>query len=156
VLRTVLGKSKERVKALLVLPILYSIREDRVPYKDKQRYLAYQGWYREEYREEVNKKAREYGHNHRDERSANTRRWRQNNKDRRRELDRKYYSEHREKRLVKSKVQQALKTGKIVKPERCQSCNAKKPLCAHHKDYSKPLEVVWLCRACHGLSSRRY
>lgn len=26
----------------------------------------------------------------------------------------------------------------------------------HHHDYSKPYEVEWLCRACHGLEHRRF
>ncbi len=46
---------------------------------------------------------------------------------------------------------QAQKAGKLVKPARCQEC--RKPaarLEKHHEDYSKPLQVQWLCSACHG------
>jgi hypothetical protein len=42
-----------------------------------------------------------------------------------------------------------LKANNITPPERCSSCNEEKELEAHHSDYSKPLEVVWLCRKCH-------
>jgi hypothetical protein len=43
---------------------------------------------------------------------------------------------------------------KLVK-EPCESCG-RQPAQAHHDDYSKPLEVRWLCSACHGVEHRRY
>ncbi|MCK5601035.1 hypothetical protein KAR91_04145 [Candidatus Pacearchaeota archaeon] len=44
----------------------------------------------------------------------------------------------------------ALRRGEIEKPLRCEKCNRKHKLTAHHEDYSKPLEVEWLCYECHG------
>jgi len=46
--------------------------------------------------------------------------------------------------------------------EECQRCHGKPGkgrrnaslIEAHHNDYSKPLEVVWLCRDCHRLIHR--
>ena len=35
-----------------------------------------------------------------------------------------------------------------LKPESCRDCGETK-VQMHHPDYYKPLEVVWLCRACH-------
>jgi hypothetical protein len=47
------------------------------------------------------------------------------------------------------RVQYALKKGWLVRPEQCEKCGRNcKPEAAHH-DYSKPLEVRWLCRSCH-------
>lgn len=37
--------------------------------------------------------------------------------------------------------------GKLV-PQPCERCGAEKAE-KHHEDYSKPLEVRWLCRDCH-------
>lgn len=39
------------------------------------------------------------------------------------------------------------KVGKIPR-EPCQKCGAQKSE-KHHPDYSRPLEVEWLCRRCH-------
>ena len=44
----------------------------------------------------------------------------------------------------------ALKTGKIIKPKLCEKCHQYKKLQGHHPDYSKPLEVEWLCQQCHN------
>jgi hypothetical protein len=45
-------------------------------------------------------------------------------------------------------VKAAKKKGTLI-PESCSACGAKAE--AHHNDYSKPLEVVWLCRKHHRL-----
>lgn len=43
----------------------------------------------------------------------------------------------------------ALRNGALIKPTKCESCLQEKRLHAHHEDYSKPLEVKWLCARCH-------
>lgn len=35
-------------------------------------------------------------------------------------------------------------------PDNCSKCGAIGPVDGHHEDYSKPLEVLWLCRPCHA------
>lgn len=44
-------------------------------------------------------------------------------------------------------VAAAIKSGQLV-PEPCKVCGDEKTV-AHHEDYVKPLEVVWLCRKHH-------
>lgn len=50
-------------------------------------------------------------------------------------------------------LQAAVKSGAIARPDTCERCGAKpqarREIQAHHADYSKPLEVSWLCRDCH-------
>lgn len=67
-----------------------------------------------------------------------------------REISKRTYEKHKEKWLARAKVNYALKTGKLTKAERCEVCELKKPLQGHHPDYSKPLEVIWLCSGCHA------
>jgi len=38
----------------------------------------------------------------------------------------------------------------IIKRENCQICGESKTVEAHHDDYSKPLEVDWLCKKHHA------
>lgn len=45
-------------------------------------------------------------------------------------------------------VSNAVRDGKLFK-EPCFNCGSIEDIEAHHMDYEKPLEVVWLCRSCH-------
>lgn len=47
----------------------------------------------------------------------------------------------------------AVKSGVLVRRP-CRECGATK-VEAHHTDYSKPLDVVWLCRAHHVAEHKR-
>ena len=50
---------------------------------------------------------------------------------------------------IYSTVYRALKKGMLTKPSGCQMCGSKEYIQGHHEDYSKPLEVMWLCSMCH-------
>ena len=45
-------------------------------------------------------------------------------------------------------LEEELRKGNI-KPEECYFCGSTKFIDGHHYDYSKPLEVVWMCKKCH-------
>lgn len=47
-------------------------------------------------------------------------------------------------------VYRAILKGKLIRPCICDNCGNKNKIIAHHCDYSKPLEVNWLCRFCHS------
>lgn len=50
----------------------------------------------------------------------------------------------------------AIRDGRILKPTHCSSCGIKPTrLFGHHKDYYKPLEVLWLCQPCHALEHKK-
>lgn len=57
---------------------------------------------------------------------------------------------------ARSAAADAIKRGILVRPSTCEECRARPrrkiraPISAHHPDYAKPLEVVWLCRSCHN------
>lgn len=53
------------------------------------------------------------------------------------------------KRAARIALGNALRDGKIQRPPECQVCSVTDDLHGHHEDYSKPLEVIWVCSACH-------
>lgn len=47
-------------------------------------------------------------------------------------------------------VHRALRRGALVRPASCSSCISRRgPIEGHHDDYSKRLDVIWLCSTCH-------
>jgi len=54
------------------------------------------------------------------------------------------------KRSVYKKVRTAIKKGIICRPVYCSKCGGVGKIQAHHADYSKPLEVTFVCPACHS------
>lgn len=62
-----------------------------------------------------------------------------------------WQKENQHKRIAHNKVNSALRSGKLVRPTKCDSCHLESRFIdAHHHDYSAPLEVHWLCRKCHS------
>lgn len=50
-----------------------------------------------------------------------------------------------------TKCHNLIATKTKVRPVFCENCNYWGKLNAHHEDYEKPLEVIWLCYSCHKL-----
>ncbi len=61
----------------------------------------------------------------------------------------RWRAENPEKRRANKAVRRAIKSGKLVRPDKCEDCGGLPPIEAHHDDYSKVLDVDWLCRRCH-------
>ena len=68
---------------------------------------------------------------------------------RRKKEYRRHAQENPEKNRAQYKLRNALWNGHIIRPSFCQLCNRQCKPQAHHHDYSKPLDVMWLCRPCH-------
>ena len=54
-----------------------------------------------------------------------------------------------DKYKARTALNNALRDGRINKPECCTVCSSTERVEAHHDDYSKPLDVKWFCRSCH-------
>lgn len=64
-----------------------------------------------------------------------------------REVIRAWREEDSRRVLAHSSVARAIRNGSLVR-QPCVRCGEAKSV-AHHEDYDKPLEVMWLCQPCH-------
>lgn len=53
------------------------------------------------------------------------------------------------KRRENDLLRNAVRRGELERPSWCQRCGEERSVEAHHPEYSKPIEVQWLCRLCH-------
>jgi ribosomal protein S27AE len=88
-------------------------------------------WY-DQNRERIIERQREYYRSNRDSVQSRIKRWRAANP---------------EKEQARVQVRVAMEAGEIGK-QPCSQCGEEKAE-AHHGDYTKPLDVRWLCRRCH-------
>lgn len=70
-------------------------------------------------------------------------------RERNKEYQRQYAQQRADAVAAHMAVRAALRTGDLVKPLACQRCGQAGRLHSHHNDYSKPLEVAWVCPLCH-------
>ena len=89
--------------------------------------------YREENREKIRQRKREFYQRHRKEELAR---------------HREYKSANKHKVAAQSRLKEAVQDGRI-KRQPCEECGALKTH-GHHDDYSRPLDVRWLCSICHA------
>ena len=62
---------------------------------------------------------------------------------------RKYRSKNPAKYAAHRAITNGVKYGRIIRGESCETCGATGSIHGHHDDYSKQLEVRWLCAVCH-------
>ena len=84
------------------------------------------------------------------------------NRDKINEHKRRWANANPEKRKAQHTVGNAIRDGKLVR-QPCEVCgvsgkkeSGRNMVHAHHDDYSKPLEVRWLCDTHHNEHHRKY
>ena len=55
------------------------------------------------------------------------------------------------KNIARTTLHKAVKSGRVTKLSFCERCENETRLDGHHEDYTKPLEVTWLCVPCHNV-----
>lgn len=63
----------------------------------------------------------------------------------------RYYAKYPEKFVAHRAVAVAVRTGRLIKPKTCSKCGAGGWIQASHDDYTKPLQIEWLCVKCHRI-----
>jgi len=63
--------------------------------------------------------------------------------------NKKYRKQNPHKYKAHSAVSNAVRDGRLEKPGACETCDDTGVIHGHHDDYAYPLEVRWLCAACH-------
>lgn len=69
-----------------------------------------------------------------------------------------YRSKYPEKYAAHRKLNKAVANGAIIKPDVCGRCKKETEsiyLHGHHHDYSRPLDVEWICVWCHVEEHKR-
>ena len=89
----------------------------------------------------------EYNRAHPEQYRAACKKYYQNNLEKESNRMKKYLKDNPEKYQAHLAVQRAKRNGAVV-PKPCENCGSEKAS-AHHDDYTKPLEVRWLCHKCH-------
>ena len=106
---------------------------------------------------------------HAAKRRAKQTEYRQANIEERRAADRAYMKKRGrpyadpEKVKAQNAVNYAIASGRL-EPQPCEGCGSesyathdgRRGVHAYYDDYSKPLDVRWLCYSCHGKEHRRY
>ena len=88
-------------------------------------------------------------------RKARHRKWRGSSKgiQRTKEYNKEHYLEDKPKQKARHAIHRLIKSG-VIKRMPCKICGNNKSQ-AHHPDYTKPLDVVWLCQSHHYDIDRR-
>ena len=101
---------------------------------------------------------------------AGLRRWRYENPDKVRGRKERYYRAHCDEQLARTRewqdghpgalaahgaVNRAIAAGELRPPATCPGCGRpdaggkNRTMVAHHTDYTRPLDIEWLCHRCH-------
>lgn len=76
-----------------------------------------------------------------------------------RKKQREYYRKNRDKMIPQHNahklVMYAIRLGLLKRPLECEVCKSNIKIEGHHDDYSKPLEVRWICKSCHWKADRK-
>lgn len=100
-------------------------------------------WKYREWREKNKDKCRQYSKKYRERNLEIVR-------ERKREHEKKYRKVKVVEYKARKEVHRALKKGVLEKAKSCRICGLEKKLEAHHMDYTRPLEITWVCSLCHG------
>ncbi len=80
--------------------------------------------------------------------------WQRDNPEKMREYRRRWREKNKQKIRAHKIVGNEVRRGRLT-PGSCDCCGSTDTK-AHHEDYNKPLEVVWVCATRHGELHRKH
>lgn len=130
-----------------------------MPFKNIEDRIAWGKKYYIANKEKKKKQATEYYYAHHEKRLLQKKLWEERNRDKQREYRKEYWKEYNKgnhlKRKARWTVSNATRDGRLIRPDNCSKCKIKSYVHAHHNDYTKPLEIEWLCHQCHFTKHQR-
>lgn len=126
-------------------------QETREEYLEKRRIYYQEN--RERLRKEQNERCRT--DKYREKSRLRQKKFRKERKELYKSIINNWISKNRIKKRCHYAISDAIRKGKMVRGEICECCQIHGKMEAHHEDYDKPLEVVWLCKSCHVKRHRK-
>ena len=131
----------------------YQATEHAYYLANREKKLAYSKQYQRDHREATNANSHKYAVTHRKQLARRQRDYYRRNPERCSAINRRVAAKHPERATAYTAVHCALAKGMLIRPTACRVCGDKNPQ-AHHADYTKPLDVEWLCPLCHNTVHR--
>ena len=132
----------------------YKLTKKKWKEKNPNYYKEYNKKWRTEHPNYQKEYGKKYYQEHKEKYDLKNRGWIKRHPKRKKELQRvgqrKYKKRHPEKIEAHRKANKI----KIPKGQLCQICSVKLAVERHHEDYSKPLEVLFVCNKCHNTIHR--
>ena len=137
------------------------IQKQREEYRKRPSSLKKSKEYYQNNKERDKKKHKIWEENNREHMYQKRKEWKLNNKEKilmkqkkgNEKLNklRKLDGEYREKYLAEQKASHFMKKNRIkLENLKCSICQSEENIIKHHPNYSKPLEIVFLCKRCHS------
>ena len=120
---------------------------DGLSYSCKKCVTSYDQEYYKSNRSKIIKRSVDWQKDNPERYAARLRRWAMENRDKAAQYLRDTRARHPEKDRARRAVNRAVAQGKLARGG-CQVCGRARAE-AHHEDYGKPLDIVWLCREHH-------
>jgi hypothetical protein len=67
---------------------------------------------------------------------------------------RRYAAKYPQKDRARKALSAAVRRGVLDRPDSCSRCGGPGRPEGHHDDYTRPLDVAWLCKPCHVAEHR--
>jgi hypothetical protein len=113
-------------------------RDKKYYARNREKINLYHKKYHASHRKDLNTKSKNYSALHKEERAV---------------ANKTYKMEYPERIKANDAVKRAIKTGKLIRPNRCSNPDCNKPCKpdGHHWSYEEEhwLDVEWLCKSCH-------